>query len=170
MSNFTVTATDKKLLDLLATDAKLTHDQLAAMLGVAEAEVSERIAALEAEGIIKGYQAVIDWEAIDANKATALIQLKVTPEPDQGFDKLAHRIMQFEEVEGVYLMSGGYDLTVIIQGQSMRDIALFVARRLSTLEGVQGTGTHFFLSRYKDRNVIYHDEAQKETRSNVFYD
>ena len=105
MSNFTVTATDKKLLDLLATDAKLTHDQLAAMLGVAEAEVSERIAVLEAEGIIKGYQAVIDWEAIDANKATALIQLKVTPEPDQGFDKLAHRIMQFEEVEGVYLMS-----------------------------------------------------------------
>ena len=83
MSNFTVTATDKKLLDLLATDAKLTHDQLAAMLGVAEAEVSERIAVLEAEGIIKGYQAVIDWEAIDANKATALIQLKVTPEPDQ---------------------------------------------------------------------------------------
>ena len=78
--------------------------------------------------------------------------------------------MQFEEVEGVYLMSGGYDLTVIIQGQSMRDIALFVARRLSTLEGAQRTGTHFILSRYKDRNVIYHDEAQKETRSNVFYD
>ena len=155
MSNFTVTATDKKLLDLLATDAKLTHDQLAAMLGVAEAEVSERIAVLEAEGIIKGYQAVIDWEAIDANKATALIQLKVTPEPDQGFDKLAHRIMQFEEVEGVYLMSGGYDLTVIIQGQSMRDIALFVARRLSTLEGVQGTVRGRYLSRYKDRNVIY---------------
>lgn len=170
MSNSNVTATDKKLLDLLAADANLTHGQLAAMLGVAEAEVSERIAALETQGIIKGYQAVIDWEAIDANKATALIQLQVTPEPEQGFDKLAHRIMQFEEVEGVYLMSGGYDLTVIIQGKSMRDIALFVARRLSTLEGVRGTGTHFILSRYKDRNVIYHDEVQKETRSNVFYD
>ena len=78
--------------------------------------------------------------------------------------------MQFEEVEGVYLMSGGYDLTVIVRGESMRDIALFVARRLSTLEGVRGTGTHFILSRYKDRGIIYQDDVIKEIRSNVFYD
>ena len=170
MSTTNISAADKTILDLLAKDATLTHAQLAAMVGCAEAEVTERIRVLESLGVIKGYQAIIDWEKVDENKATALIQLKVVPEPDQGFDKLAHRIMQFEEVEGVYLMSGGYDLTVIIQGQSMRDIALFVARRLSTLEGVQGTGTHFILSRYKDRDVIFHDEAVKEKRSNVFND
>lgn len=170
MSNANLTITDKKLLDLLAADAKLTRSELAAMLNIEEDEVAERIAYLEEEGIIKGYQAVIDWEGVDGNKSTALIQLQVTPEPDQGFDKLAHRIMQFEEVEGVYLMSGGYDLTVIVHGESMRDIALFVARRLSTLEGVRGTGTHFILSRYKDRGIIYQDDVIKEIRSNVFYD
>lgn len=170
MSTTNLSAADKTILDLLAKDATLTHAQLAAMVGCAEVEVTERIRVLESLGVIKGYQAIIDWEKVDENKATALIQLKVVPEPDQGFDKLAHRIMQFEEVEGVYLMSGGYDLTVVLQGKSMRDIALFVARRLSALEGVQGTGTHFILSRYKDRDVIFHDEAVKEKRSNVFND
>ena len=170
MSTTNISAADKTILDILAKDATLTHAQLAAMVGCAEAEVTERIRVLESLGVIKGYQAIIDWEKVDENKATALIQLKVVPEPDQGFDKLAHRIMQFEEVEGVYLMSGGYDLTVVLQGKSMRDIALFVARRLSALEGVHGTGTHFILSRYKDRDVIFHDEAVKEKRSNVFND
>lgn len=170
MSTTNISAADKTILDLLAKDATLTHAQLAAMVGCAEAEVTERIRVLESLGVIKGYQAIIDWEKVDENKATALIQLKVVPEPDQGFDKLAHRIMQFEEVEGVYLMSGGYDLTVVLQGKSMRDIALFVARRLSALEGVHGTGTHFILGRYKDRDVIFHDEAVKEKRSNVFND
>ena len=132
MSTTNISAADKTILDLLAKDATLTHAQLAAMVGCAEAEVTERIRVLESLGVIKGYQAIIDWEKVDENKATALIQLKVVPEPDQGFDKLAHRIMQFEEVEGVYLMSGGYDLTVVLQGKSMRDIALFVARRPGT--------------------------------------
>ena len=170
MTTSNVTASDRKLLDLLADDAKLTAAQLAAMLNTTEEAVAARIAEFEADGIIRGYQAIVDWERVDANKSMALIQLQVVPEPEQGFDKLAHRIMQLDQVEGVYLMSGGYDSTVVVQGESMRDIALFVARRLSTLDGVRATMTHFILSRYKDRNVIYHDEAVRETRSYVFDD
>lgn len=161
---------DKRLLELLQADASLSHDTLATMLNIDVSSVKERISALEEAGILKGYQAVIDWERVDDNRATAIIQLSVSPEPDQGFDKVAERIMEFDEVEGVYLMSGGYDLTVIVQGKSMRDIALFVARRLSTIKSVLSTTTHFILTRYKNDNVIYHKGGIQEDRRNIFDD
>lgn len=161
---------DKRLLELLQADASLSHDTLATMLNIDVTSVKERISALEEAGILKGYQAVIDWERVDDNRATAIIQLSVSPEPDQGFDKVAERIMEFDEVEGVYLMSGGYDLTVIVQGKSMRDIALFVARRLSTIKSVLSTTTHFILTRYKNDNVIYHKGGIQEDRRNIFDD
>ena len=161
---------DKRLLELLQADASLSHDTLATMLNIDVSSVTERINALEEAGILKGYQAIIDWERVDDNRATAIIQLSVSPEPDQGFDKVAERIMEFDEVEGVYLMSGGYDLTVIVQGKSMRDIALFVARRLSTIQSVLSTTTHFILTRYKNDNVIYHKGGVQEDRRNIFDD
>ena len=170
MTSYQADQLDTRLLELLHEDASLSHSELAIMVNTTESDVTARIKSLTEAGIIKRYQAVIDWESVDANKSTAIIQLGVTPEPEQGFDAVANRIMEFEEVEGVYLMSGGYDLTVIVQGDSMRDIALFVARRLSTIEGVSSTATHFILSRYKDNNIIYQNNNVREDRRNVFDD
>lgn len=161
---------DHRLLRLLDEDASMSAADLAIMLNSEEAHVASRIQAFEKSGIIKRYQAVIDWEQVDQNKSTALIQLGVTPAPDQGFDKVAERIMEFPEVQGVYLMSGSYDLTVIVEGASMRDIALFVSRRLSTLDSVLSTTTNFILTRYKDNNIVFHTGGVREDRRNVFDD
>ena len=161
---------DHRLLRLLDEDASTSAADLAIMLNSEEAHVASRIQAFEESGIIKRYQAVIDWEQVDQNKSTALIQLGVTPAPDQGFDKVAERIMEFPEVQGVYLMSGSYDLTVIVEGASMRDIALFVSRRLSTLDSVLSTTTNFILTRYKDNNIVFHTVGVREDRRNVFDD
>jgi DNA-binding Lrp family transcriptional regulator len=159
-----------QLLSLLSENARLTTAQLAAMLNLTEAEVTEKIAAYEKEGIIRGYKAIVNWEKVDKNKASALIELRVTPKRDRGFDEIANRIMQFEEVESVYLMSGGYDLAVKVRGKSMQDIAMFVMRRLSTLDSVLSTATHFILTRYKDDNVILNSEDEKDERRSVFGD
>jgi DNA-binding Lrp family transcriptional regulator len=145
----------KKLLNLLNENSRLTNAQLAVMLNKTEEEVASQIAAYEEAGIIRGYKTIINWEKVESyNKVTALIELRVTPKRETGFDTIAHRIMQFEEVESVYLMSGGFDLAVMVHGQSMQDIAMFVAKRLSTLESVLSTATHFVLSRYKEGDVI----------------
>lgn len=159
-----------QLLSLLSENARLTTAQLAAMLGLPEAEVAEKIAGYEKEGIIRGYKAIVNWEKVDKNKASALIELRVTPKRDRGFDEIANRIMQFEEVESVYLMSGGYDLAVKVRGKSMQDIAMFVMRRLSTLDSVLSTATHFILTRYKDDNVILNSEDERDERRSVFGD
>ena len=116
-----------KLLTLLQENARLSCEQLAVMLGTTEDEVKNQISAYEKAGVIRGYQALINWEKADANRASALIELRVTPKRDRGFDEIADRIMQFEEVESVYLMSGGFDLAVRVNGKSMQEIALFVA-------------------------------------------
>ena len=159
-----------QLLSLLSENARLTTGQLAAMLNLPETEVAEKIARYEKEGIIRGYKAIVNWEKIDKNKASALIELRVSPKRDRGFDEIANRIMQFEEVESVYLMSGGYDLAVKVRGKSMQDIARFVMRRLSTLDSVLSTATHFILTRYKDDNVILNSEDEKDERRSVFSD
>jgi DNA-binding Lrp family transcriptional regulator len=159
-----------QLLSLLSENARLTTGQLAAMLNLPETEVAEKIARYEKEGIIRGYKAIVNWEKIDKNKASALIELRVSPKRDRGFDEIANRIMQFEEVESVYLMSGGYDLAVKVRGKSMQDIAMFVMRRLSTLDSVLSTATHFILTRYKDDNVILNSEDEKDERRSVFSD
>ncbi|WP_416200856.1 MAG: HTH asnC-type domain-containing protein [Thermocaproicibacter melissae] len=159
-----------QLLSLLSENARLTVSQIASMLNMSEKEVSEQIARYEKEGIIRGYKAIINWEKVDKNKASALIELRVTPKRDRGFDEIANRIMQFDEVESVYLVSGDYDLAVKVRGKSMQDIAMFVMRRLSTLDSVLSTATHFILTRYKDDNVILNSADEQDERRSVFGD
>ncbi|MCI1982368.1 MAG: Lrp/AsnC family transcriptional regulator [Oscillospiraceae bacterium] len=159
-----------QLLSLLSENARLSTAQLAAMLNKTESEVSDQIAEYEKAGVIRGYKALVNWEKVDKNKASALIELRVSPKRDRGFDEIAGRIMQFEEVESVYLMSGGYDLAVKVHGKSMQDIAMFVMRRLSTLDSVLSTTTHFILTRYKDGGVILNPGEEKDERRSVFSD
>ena len=150
------------LLKLLDNDARLTNEQLAVMLGCTEEEVRTRIAALERSGAVRAYKAVIDWDKTDRNRVTAIIELKVVPRPDVGFEAIAEQIADFEEVESVYLMSGGYDLSVRVNGHSFQEIAAFVARRLATLDSVQSTATHFILRRYKESHVPFCDKDVDE--------
>ncbi len=159
-----------RLLSLLSENARLSCAQLAVMLGKTEKEVAEAIAAYEKEGVLRGYGAIINWEKADANRASALIELRVTPKRDKGFDEIADRIMQFEEVESVYLMSGGFDLAVRVNGKSMQDVAMFVAKRLSTLDSVLSTSTHFILTRYKDGGIILDSGNEKDERRSVLCD
>ena len=142
----------EQLLELLQDDAKLTTAQLAVMLGEKEEDVAAAIKRYEKDGVIKGYQALVNWERTDAHRATALIELRVTPKKDTGFDEIAGRVMNFPEVESVYLMSGGYDLAVT---------AMFVAKRLATIDGVLSTATHFVLTKYKDGGVIFASDYEE---------
>lgn len=151
-----------KLLSLIEDNAKLTEQQLAAMLGKTEEEIHHEIRQYEKAGVIKGYKALIDWEKVDRELITAFIEVKVTPQRDSGFEQVAERIMQFEEVDSVYLMSGGFDLAVTVQGRSFRDVAMFVAERLSPIENVLSTATHFLLRKYKDKGVLFGSEKTDE--------
>ena len=151
-----------KLLKLLDSNARLTDAQLATMLGCTEDEVRAQIAELEKSGAIRAYKAVIDWDKTERQNVTAIIELKVTPRRDVGFEGIAEQVMAFDEVESVYLMSGGYDLSVRVNGRSFQDIAAFVAKRLSTLDSVISTATHFVLRRYKENNVMFLGENQDE--------
>lgn len=151
-----------KMLKVLAKDARLTNEQLATMLGTTEADIATRMAALEKDGVIRGYQALVDWDKTDREYVTAIIDLQIAPTKDRGFDGIAEVLMSFDEVESVSLMSGGYDLSVTITGRSFRDVAMFVATRLSPLDGVLATATHFVLKKYKERGVLFTDEEKDE--------
>lgn len=151
----------EQLLELLQDEAKLSTAQLATMLGEREEDVKKAIAKYEKEGVIKGYQALINWERTDLNRATALIELRVTPQKDTGFDEIANRILGFPEVESCYLMSGGYDLAVVVTGKTMSDIAMFVSRRLAPIGGVLSTATHFVLTKYKDGGVVFNSDYEE---------
>lgn len=153
------------LLNLLNENARLTNAQLAVMLGKTEEEIEKEIADYQQKGIIKGYKALINWEKADPHKTTALIELKVQPKKESGFDEIAKKIMQFSKVESVYLMSGGFDLAVMVHGDSMQDIAMFVAKRLSTLDSVLSTATHFILTRYKEGDVIMTSQKEEDRRN-----
>jgi len=120
----------------------------------------------EKSGVILGYKAIVDWDKTDREYATALIELKVTPQYNRGFDAIAERIYNYPEVQSVYLMSGSYDLCVILEGKTIREVALFVAQRLAPLEAVQSTATHFVLRKYKDKGVIY-GPANFDERGNL---
>ena len=159
-----------KLLGLLQENARLSCEKMAVMLGKTADEVRAQIAQYEKDGVIRGYHALINWEKADANRASALIELRVTPKPDKGFDEIADKIMQFEEVESVYLMSGGFDLAVRVNARSMQDIALFVAKRLAPLDSVLSTATHFILTRYKDGGVVLDPEDERDERRTVLCD
>ena len=149
---------NKKLIQLLNENARLTDAQLAVMLDTTEENVKREIAVLEKTGVIRGYKPLINWDKVGGDRASALIELRVAPKKETGFDTVANAIMQFTEVESVYLMSGGFDLAVMVHGKTIQDIAMFVAKRLSTLDGVLSTATHFILSKYKDADVILNDD------------
>lgn len=151
-----------KLLNLLDSNARLSTAQLATMLGRTEKEVADQIADMEQKGVIRGYKALIDWERTDREYVTAIIELRVSPKRDSGFESIAQSIMRLEEVESVYLMSGGYDLSVVVSGRTFQEVAMFVAKRLSPMDAVLSTATHFVLRRYKDRGVMSLDEVRDE--------
>ncbi len=144
-----------RLLYLLETNPRLTNAELAVMLGVSEDEVKEQIELYEKTGIIKGYRAIIDKDKAQAHTVTALIEIKVQPRFGHGFDNIAERISQLDEVESIYLMSGGYDLCCLVSDKSFEEVAMFVAKRLSPLEDVVSTTTHFILKKYKDQGVFF---------------
>lgn len=153
-----------ELLNLLEKDGRQTPQQLATMLGREEAEVAAQIAQAEAEHIILGYPALIDWTKVDQEMVTALIEVRIAPQRGDGFDRIAERIYQYEEVESLYLMSGAYDLAVTITGKSLREVAEFVHARLATIDGVTGTATHFILKKYKEKNHIFAKLPEQEER------
>lgn len=150
----------RELLELLEHDARRSIKELATMLGRSEYEVEEQMKKLEKDKIILGYNTMVDWQKYGDNKVTAIIEVNVTPQREFGFDAIAERIYRFDEVKTVYLMSGSFDLLVIIEGKSLNNIADFVARRLSTIEGVTSTRSHFMLKAYKKDGVIINDKEK----------
>lgn len=150
------------LLSLLKQNARLSSHELAVMLDTTADEINKKIKEYEENGIIKGYSAIINEELACKDEVTAIIELKVSPQAEYGYDDLAKTIMQYDEVEGIALMSGAYDFSVTVKGSSLREIALFVSQRLATIEGVLSTSTHFVLQRYKDKGIILYDEQYDE--------
>lgn len=150
----------EKLLKLIENDATLSHKDLALMLSKEEGDIKDMIRQLERDGVILGYHATVDWDKTDREIVTALIEVKVMPQRDDGFDKIAEKIQNYPEIKGLYLMSGGFDFTVLIEGRTMKDVAYFVARKLAPIEFVTATATHFVLKTYKDKGVIYNAPAK----------
>ncbi|MDD6101484.1 MAG: Lrp/AsnC family transcriptional regulator [Clostridiales bacterium] len=142
-----------EILKAIDQDAKLTAKELAEMLSMNEAEVEAQIGKMEKEHIICGYPTLIDWDKTGEERVTALIEVTVTPQRGMGFDKIAERIYKYEEVEALYLMSGGYDLTVMIVGKTLREVAEFVSSKLAPMESVVSTATHFVLKKYKEHGL-----------------
>ena len=153
-----------KLLQLLESDCTLTPEQLASMTNMTVEEVQTEIKRYEKEKIILGYQAVVGWDRTQRENVTALIEVKVTPQRGEGFDRIAERIYQYDEVESVYLMSGAFDLTVIISGRSLKEVAHFVGEKLAPLEDVTGTATHFILHKYKENHLIFEKREEQQER------
>lgn len=155
-----------RLLYLLENNPRLSNAELAVMLGVSEDEVAQQIKLYEETGIIKGYKAIIDKDKAQAQTVTALIEIKVQPRFGHGFENIAERIAQLDEVESVYLMSGGYDLCCMVSDKSFQEVAMFVAKRLSPLEDVVSTTTHFILKKYKEQGVFF-TAPQKDDRGTI---
>lgn len=155
------------LLQLLEQDCTMPHAQLAAASGLSVSEVDAQIAQFEANKTILGYQAIVDWDQTQREAVTALIEVKVTPQRGEGFDRVAKRIYQYDEVESVYLMSGAFDFTVIIAGRSLKEVAQFVGQKLAPLEDVTGTATHFILKKYKEKHLVF-DQRQPQVRELIF--
>ena len=156
----------EKLLRLLENDATLTPIELALMLSKEEGDIKEIISELERDGVILGRQTVIDWDKTDREYVNALIEVKVTPQHDDGFDRIAEKLLAYPEIKSLYLMSGGFDFTVIIEGRTMKEVAYFVARRLAPMEYVTATATHFVLKKYKDKGVAY-KAPEEDGRGNL---
>ena len=149
------------ILDILEkTDKKLSADQIAQMLGSTEDEVDAIIKGLEKDNIIVGYKTMINWEKTDKELVTSIIELKISPQRGEGFDKVAEKIYKYSQVKSLFLMSGSYDLCVIIEGQSMKDVALFIASKLAPMDNVLSTATSFVLKKYKDDGMIFYNDEE----------
>lgn len=143
------------ILKLLEDNATLTPQQLAVMCDKETGDIKKLIKKYEQEGVIVGYKTLVDWDKTDREYVSALIEVKITPQRDRGFDRVAEKIYSYPEVQSLYLMSGGYDLCVQIEGKTMKEVAFFVAQKLATIEEVVSTATHFVLRKYKDKGVVY---------------
>ncbi len=152
----------KRLLKLLEDDCTLSTEQMASIVRMTPEEVRTLIRSYEDNRTIIGYQAQIDWDKTDGEYVTALIEVNVTPQRGAGFDDVAERIYQYEEVESCYLMSGGYDMCVIISGRTLKQVALFVSQKLATIEEVTGTATHFILKKYKEKHLVFKQPEEQE--------
>ncbi len=152
----------EQILKTIEKNSRISIKELAVLLGEAEIDVANEIAAMEAEGIICGYHTLINWEHTSLEKVNALIEVRVTPQRGQGFDNIAERIYKYPEVHAVYLISGGYDLLVSLEGKSLKEISSFVSDKLSTLDSVLSTATHFVLKKYKDHGTILSKKEEDE--------
>ena len=159
---------EKKLLELIEHNAKLSVEEIAEELGVSVNEVVSIIADLESKKVICGYDTIINWDKVTEEKCNALIEVKVTPQRGTGFDRIADRIARFDEVDSVYLMSGGYDFLVIVNGKSMKEVSSFVFNKLATIEYINSTATHFVLKKYKDHGIQI-QEKPVDKRTNVLF-
>ena len=152
----------EEILRLLEKNSRIDIKEIAILVGKTETEVANEIAQMEKEGIIRGYYTLINWDNTNDERVSALIEVKVTPQRGIGFDKIAERISKFDEVKSVYLMSGGFDFTVLLEEKTMKEIAQFVTSKLSTLDEVLNTATHFVLKKYKDYGVTMMEEHKDE--------
>lgn len=153
----------EELLSIIEKNSRIDLKELAILLGTNEETVFNKITELEKAGVICGYHTLIDWDKISDEKVTALIEVRVTPQRGQGFDSIAERIYNYPEVNSVYLISGGYDLLITLQGKSLREVSAFVSNKLSPLEAVLSTATHFILKKYKDHGTIM-EVKEKDSR------
>ena len=152
----------EKILSIIEKNSRVDMRELAIILGTDEIDIANELKAMEEEGIICGYHTLIDWEKTNIEKVSALIEVRVTPQRGQGFDNVAERIEKYPEVRSVYLMSGGYDLMVILEGKTLREVSSFVSDKLSTLEPVLSTATHFILKKYKDHGTMLTQKREDE--------
>ena len=157
----------EEILEILEQNSRYTDEQIALMVGKTVEEVREAIRDYEEKNIIAGYTTLINWENTGKETVTALIEVKITPQRDVGFDKVAERIYKFDQVKACYLMSGGFDLTVIVEGKTMKEVAMFVSEKLAVQEYVLSTATHFVLKKYKDHGTIF-KEKKLDDREAIF--
>ena len=156
----------EKILQVIEKNSRIDMKELAIILGCEEIDIANEIAKMEEEGVICGYHTLIDWEKTSLDKVSALIEVRVTPQRGQGFDNIAERIYKYPEVNAVYLISGGYDLLISLEGKSLKEISAFVSDKLSTLDSVLSTATHFILKKYKDHGTVL-AKKNEDTREKI---
>ncbi len=154
----------EEILNILDKEkGNISRAKIAQMLGLEEQEVADSIEKMEKENVIVGYKTIVNWDKTDKDVVTALIELRITPQRGEGFDKVAERIYKYPQVKSLYLMSGAYDLAVTIEGKSMKEVALFVAQKLAPMDSIISTATHFVLKKYKEEGIVFEDD-EKDTR------
>ena len=154
---------DKIILNILQENAKTPLKEIAGKVYLSTPTVSARIEKMEKENVIVGYKTIVNWDKTDKDVVVALIELRITPQRGEGFDKVAERIYKYPQVKSLYLMSGAYDLAVTIEGKSMKEVALFVAQKLAPMDSIISTATHFVLKKYKEEGIVFEDD-EKDTR------